>query len=322
MSNGTPHSVPDLRRKVLILTGTTASGKDATAVAVAEAIGAEIVTLDSMKVYRGMDVGTDKPTTGERRGVPHHLLDSLSPLEPMNLRRYVDAAHAAVADIHARGREAVLTGGTALYLKGFLHGVFEGPAADPVFRAALRAEYAELGSPALHERLKVLDPTAALRLHPNDRKRVERALEVHALTGKCLTEQLGQWRSAVPAWAVVSVLTWPREVLYERINERVQRMFEGGILEETARLLASGGFGPQSGQALGYAEAQAVLAGSMSKGDAIALVQRRTRLFARKQLTWFRSLESAHWIEGEAGQGVPELAERVLHVWRMAGGAA
>lgn len=321
MSSGTPSAVDAPRRKVLILTGTTASGKDATAVAVAESIGGEVVTLDSMKVYRGMDVGTDKPTPAERRAVPHHLLDSLAPQEPMNLRRYVDAAARAVADIHARGREAVLTGGTALYLKGFLHGVFEGPAADPEFRAALRLEYASLGAVALHERLKTVDPAAAARLHPNDRKRVERALEVHALTGKSLSEQIGQWQPTVPPWAVVIVLTWPREVLFERINERVQRMFDGGLLEETARILESGGFGPQSGQALGYAEAQAVLAGTLNKETAIAEVQRRTRLFARKQLTWFRSLGGVHWIEGQPGQGVAELTERALRVWRMSDGA-
>lgn len=314
--------MPAPERKVLILTGTTASGKDATAVEIADAIGAEVVTLDSMKLYRGMDVGTDKPTHEERRSVPHHLMDSLLPQESMNLRRYVDAARSAVADIHSRGREAVLTGGTALYLKGFLHGVFDGPAADPEFRDALRREYAALGAQVLHDRLRAVDPTAAARLHPNDRKRVERALEVHALTGKSLSEQLGQWHADLPGWAVVIVLTWPREVLYERINERVKRMFDGGLLEETARILETGGFGPQSGQALGYAEARAVLAGTMGKATAIAEVQRRTRLFARKQLTWFRSLASAHWIEGAEGQGIPELTERVLQVWRLPGGAA
>jgi tRNA dimethylallyltransferase len=303
-------------RPVLVLTGTTASGKDATAVAVAEAIGGEVITLDSMKVYRGMDVGTDKPTRAERREVRHHLVDGLAPDESMNLRRYVDSAWAVVKDIQERGREAILTGGTALYLKGFLHGVFDGPAADHDLRAALRAEYAALGAGVLHKRLRSVDPVAAARLHPNDRKRIERALEVHALTGRNLSDQLRGWHDPVPSWACVVILTWPREVLYDRINTRVERMFEGGILEETASILGSGGFGPQSSQALGYAEAQAVLAGTMTKAAAVERVQARTRQFARKQLTWFRSLQGAQWIEGTRETGIEQLTERVLRLWQ------
>lgn len=278
----------------------------------AERLGGEVLALDSMKVYRGMDIGTDKPTLTERRGIPHHLLDLLAPSESMNLRRFVDLAHATVQDIQARGHQPIAVGGTALYLKGVLHGVFEGPAANLELRARLRTEAAAHGVAALHQRLATVDPASAARLHPNDYKRIERALEVHELSGVPLSVQLGQWAQQPSLAADVFVLTWPRDELDRRINTRVERMFDMGLLEEVERILGSGGFGPQSGEAVGYREAAAVLAGTMERKTAVQLVQQRTRQFARKQLTWFRSMTAARWVEAREGDSAESLAERVL----------
>lgn len=315
----TPLSSAIASTPLLVITGTTASGKDSTAVTVAEALSGEVVALDSMKVYRGMDVGTDKPTLHERRAVPHHMLDLLDPLEAMNLRRYVDLAREAVGAIRGRGHQPLVVGGTALYLKGFLQGVFEGPSADLELRGRLRAEAALGGVPLLHQRLALHDPPTAARLHPNDYKRIERALEVWELTGIPLSSHLGQWEQQPVLAAVVCVLTWPREELDKRINERVGRMFDTGLLEEVQRIQATGGFGTQSAQAVGYREAVAVLDGSLTRSAAVDLVQRRTRQFARKQLTWFRSIKEACWIEARSGDSAESLAPRVLEHWERAG---
>ncbi len=297
---------------LLVLTGTTASWKDRVGALVAEEISGEIVTLDSMKVYRGMDLGTDKPTAAERRGVPHHLLDILDPRESMNLRRYVDLATEAVAGIRARGRRPLVVGGTALYLQGFLYGVFEGPDADPAFRAALRAEAAAAGTASLHARLASVDPVAARRIHANDYKRIERALEVVARTGRPITELQREW-SAEPGVAHrLYVLTWDRAILDRRIDERVVRMFEQGLVEEVRRLEEAGGFGPQSSEALGYREVVEHLRGDHTLAETICLVQQRTRRFARRQLTWYRRMPSARWIVATPGTSAEELARRII----------
>jgi tRNA dimethylallyltransferase len=304
-----------MARPVYLLTGTTASGKNRVGTVVAERMGAEILSLDSMKVYRGMDVGTDKPSLEDRSRVPHHLVDVLNPNEGMNLKRFVAQAKELAAEIHSRGKDVLLVGGTALYLNGFLRGVSDGPSADLDFRARLRRESEEVGTPALHERLKVCDPKSAERIHPNDYKRIERALEVFALVGKPLSSISGQWEEPISCPYVCVVLTWPREVLYQRINRRVDRMEEAGLLQETERILASGGFGREASQCLGYREMTDVLRGICSMPEALELLKVRTRQFAKRQMTWFRSLPGAHWIEGGTDDDVMTLAARVIEAF-------
>lgn len=286
----TAPSDPRDRAPVLIVTGTTASGKNALGARLGEAFGGEAISLDSMKVYRGMDVGTAKPTAAERRGVPHHLIDVLDPREGMNLRRFVDAAHAARRDVALRGKVPVVVGGTQLYLHGFLNGVFEGPDQDPAFRAALRAEAATAGVPALHGRLAAIDPAAAARIHANDYKRIERALEVAQAVGRPLSVLQAEATRPIPFPRRTAVVTWERGELDRRIDRRVGEMFREGFVDEVRRILADGGFGRESADALGYAEARAVLEGALGEAEAIEAVRRKTRRFARKQLTWLRKL--------------------------------
>lgn len=298
-------------RPLLVLTGTTASGKNRVGVTLAEALGGEIISLDSMKVYREMSVGTDKPDLELRRRIPHHMVDILDPQDGMNLHRYVEVAHQARQDVRDRGALPIVVGGTALYLNGFLRGVFVGPEADPNFRRGLRAEAQVLGVSALHKRLESVDPSAATRIHPNDYKRVERALEVYALTGRPISALQDQWSRPPSGPYRLFILTWPRDVLDDRINRRVDAMFERGFLDEVQRVLDNGGFGRESSQALGYREAIQHLDGEITLREAQDLAKRRTRRFARRQLTWFRRMDEGTWIEGSPEDTPETLAARV-----------
>ena len=296
---------------LLVLTGTTASGKNRTGVRLALELEGEIISLDSMKVYRSMDAGTDKPDLGLRRSVPHHLVDILDPNESMNLRRFVDMAHEAREEIRERGRLPLVVGGTALYLNGFLKGVFDGPDADDEFRRGLRAEAAIKGVAELHSRLREVDPESADRIHPNDFKRIERALEVWAITGRPISALQGQWERAPALEHRLYILTWDRAILDRRINERVDAMFREGFVEEVRVIHEGTGFGKESSQALGYKEVVSCLAGEITECEAIDLIKRRTRRFARRQLTWFRRWDHAEWIEGREGDAIEDLADRI-----------
>lgn len=290
---------PDLLRAIY-LTGPTASGKTAIGVELARRLGAEVVALDSLTLYRGLDIGTAKPTHAERGGVPHHLIDVLEPWESANLADYLGWARAAVREIEGRGRRVLFVGGTALYLKALLRGLFDGPGADPEARRALESEADRLGDRALHDRLGQLDPATASRLHPNDRRRVIRALEVIASTGR----PLSQWQveHARPAPGVrVFALERPREWLRDRIDRRVSRMFADGLVEEVHRLLDHPrSLHPVPAQGVGYREVIEHLGGRSTLAEAIARTQARTRQFAKRQRTWFRSLAEVHpWPVGD-----------------------
>jgi tRNA dimethylallyltransferase len=307
---------------ILLLTGTTASGKNRVGISLAKALGGEIISLDSMKVYRGMDVGTDKPTREDRTLVPHHLVDIADPWESMNLRRFVDLAHRVRAEIESRGRVPLIVGGTALYLNGFLRGVLEGPEANNAVREGLRAEAAVRGVAALHVRLQGVDPEAAERIHPNDYKRIERALEVFAITGHPISRLQGQWDRPVTSPHCLYVLTWPRTVLDARINDRVDAMMSMGFIDEVRSILSGGGLGRESSQALGYREVVSHLEGAITAREAVDLIKRRTRRFARRQLTWFRKWEDARWIKAREGDTQESLTERILADYRSAGGVS
>jgi tRNA dimethylallyltransferase len=347
-------------------------------VELAERIGAEIVSLDSMALYQGMDIGTAKPSAEDRRRVPHHLLDLVPPTEEFSLSQYVDAAHEAVADIRGRGKQVLFVGGTPLYLKSLLRGVFQGPPADWDFRRQIDEELKSLPIEALHQRLEVIDPLLAARLHPNDKRRIVRGLEVFRLTGQRLSHLQTQFDEQRPAGqAKVFVLAWPREALHRRIDARVEQMFSQGLVEEVRGLLAKhGSLSRTAMQAVGYREviewledrgqrtedreasggrepteerrqdtgdrgqgsgfgvqgsdvgdqrsddskegtqsARLPLAPSpplpLSLAACIERVKARTRQFARRQETWFRSLAECRFIEMSEQHSPDEIAAMI-----------
>lgn len=238
------------------LTGPTAAGKTQVGLELAERLGAEIISLDSMAVYQGMDIGTAKPTAADRARVPHHLLDLVPPTEDFSLSEYVDAAHAAIREIQQRGRPVLFVGGTPLYLKALLRGVYQGPPPDWTFRAQIEQELRTLPITALHERLQVIDPLLAARLHPHDKRRIIRGLEVFKLTGQRLSHWQTQFDEGRPAHEMkVFVLDWPRAVLHQRIEARVRQMFTAGLVEEVRGLIARyGRLSRTAMQAVGYRE--------------------------------------------------------------------
>ncbi len=314
-----PNDLPAL--DCWFVTGPTASGKTGVGMEVAHRLGAEIISLDSMAIYRGMDIGTAKPTRSQRDEIPHHLLDLVDPDEEFSVARYVEAAHAAIADIRSRGREVVFVGGTPLYLKSLLRGLFEGPEADWKFRREVEAELATTGQAALHERLSQVDPVTAARLHPNDTRRLIRALEVYRLTGQPISHmqmEFDEQRMPTERYRVFA-LAHPRERLHERIDRRVETMFETGLVDEVRRLTASGkALGRSASQAVGYREVLAHLAGVEPLAETIEQVKVRTRRFARRQETWFRSLGEVRPIEVAQDEPPQAVAERMIEL----GGAA
>jgi tRNA dimethylallyltransferase len=308
------HLPPDLLRRCWFLAGPTACGKTAAALELAERIDAEIVALDSMSLYRGMDVGTAKATADEQRRVPHHLIDVLDPHEEFSLAEYVAAARTACEAIVGRGRTPLFVGGTGLYLRGVLRGVFEGPAADWELRRRLDAEAASLGPEALHARLAAIDPPTAARLHPNDQRRIVRAIEVFELTGRPLSEQQRQDPlSDEERPPHVEWLSPPRGWLRERIDRRVVRMYEQGLVAEVERLLARDRpLGRTARQALGYKEIVDALEAGRDPATALGEIQIRTRQFAKRQHTWFRNLAECRAVTITGDETAAELAERLV----------
>lgn len=277
------------------LTGATASGKTALSVEIAREIGAEIFSLDSMAVYRRMDVGVAKPTVEERGGVLHRMIDVVEPSEEFSLAEYLKLAAEGVAECERNGRIPLFVGGTPLYLKAILFGVFEGPGADPEIRERLRREEEENGPGWLHRKLAERDPKSAERLHPNDTKRLIRALEILEVAGKPISELQTQFEAApLVDPRRVFILTWERSALYDRINRRVDAMMEDGFLEETRALFAeTPPPGPTAAKAVGYRELDAVLRGEMELDAALDKIKQATRNFAKRQETWFRSLTAS-----------------------------
>jgi tRNA dimethylallyltransferase len=262
----------------------------------AHELGAEIVSVDSMAVYRGLDVGTAKPTAAQRQAVPHHLIDVVSPAEAYSVARWLADAAAAIADCRGRGRRILFVGGTPLYLRALRDGLAPLPEADPELRSELAAAAVRLGSAALHARLAAIDPPSAARIHAHDTKRIIRALEVAETTGRPLSAAFAPAPHPVFESQFL-VLNVPRSELHDRIDRRVERMFAEGIVEETAASLAApGGIGPTARQAAGYAEAIDLVEGRIDRAEAIRRTQVRTRQLAKRQLTWLRSFKNARWL--------------------------
>ncbi|MHC5162254.1 MAG: tRNA (adenosine(37)-N6)-dimethylallyltransferase MiaA, partial [Planctomycetota bacterium] len=268
--------------KILIL-GVTASGKSALAFELSKTINAEIISVDSMKVYRRMDIGTAKPPLQKQKPIPYHLIDVVEPSEAFSVDRFLDMTEQAVSDIHSRGKPVVAVGGTAMYIKALLYGLFDGPGTDADIRDRLKAEAAEVGLAQLHHRLTAIDPTAAERIHPNDEKRIVRALEVYELTGRPISSFQKQWEDTQPAsdWLVIG-LRREKEVESQRMNLRVKRMMEAGLVEEVTALLdEEKPLSKQAAAAIGYAEMIAHLNGEMDLDETIERIKINTRRFAK-----------------------------------------
>ena len=294
------------RPRVVAVVGATAAGKTGLSLDLAERLGGEIVNTDAMQVYRGMDIGTAKLPVAERRGIPHHLLDLLDVREPATVAGFQRLARAVVEDCRTRGVTPVLVGGSALYTRAVLDG-FEFPGTDPAVRARLEAELVEVGSGALHERLRRLDPPAASRIEPANGRRVVRALEVLELTGRPFSASLPE-----PAYVLDAVqvgVRIPRPVLDERIEQRVRSMWEAGFVDEVRRLADAGlREGRTASRALGYAQVLAFLAGGCTEQEAFDRTVTGTRRFARRQDAWFGKDQRVRWVDWDD----PERVRRAI----------
>ena len=289
--------------KILVISGPTASGKTALAVELALQHSGEVVSADSMQIYRRMDIGTAKPTRAEMRGVPHHMLDVADPEEDFSVARYVELAAACVDGILARGKLPIVAGGTGLYIDSLLSGrTFARFDPDSPLRRELEEELARRGGAALLEELARVDPDTAARLHPNDGKRIVRALEVYRSTGSTLTEHNAMTRSLPPRYdALTLTLAFQRrEDMWARIDRRVDQMMAGGLVDEVRALLDSGVPDRCTAmQAIGYKEMAAALRGDGDTARAAEEIKLRSRQYAKRQLTWFRRNGDARWIRWE-----------------------
>jgi tRNA dimethylallyltransferase len=298
-----------------VLVGPTAVGKTAVAVRLGGLVPIEVVSADSRQVYRGLDIGTGKPTTAELAAVPHHLLDVVEPGERYHAARFRADARAAIGAIHARGRLPVVVGGTGLYVRALLKGLHPAPPADPALRAALEAEARALGTPALHARLAALAPDTARRLHPNDRVRVVRALEIHAGGVAAPNEGAeGDWAEPARAWRLVMIgLRRERATLNAAIAERAHAMVARGMMDEARRLLAAqhDPMGPPM-DGIGYRPLGLAAQGRMAVEEALRQLVRDTTRYAKRQMTWFARETEIRWIDVDEAGGVDGAAEMVL----------
>jgi tRNA dimethylallyltransferase len=283
-------------RLVVLLLGPTGSGKTALSLALAERFDGEIVSCDSVAVYRGMDLGTAKPTAEERARVPHHLIDIADPNEAFTAGEYSRLARAALHEIAGRGKVPIVTGGTGLYLRALTEGLFAGPARQEDLRKRLRRSADRHGNEWLHRVLRRLDPTSAERIHANDTSKVIRAVEVCLAARKPMSKMLE--RDPLTGFRLLRIgLNPPRDALYERLNQRCARMFADGLLQETRALLAC--YGPiKALDSLGYRQAQSVLIKGISEKVAVSEAQQGHRNYAKRQMTWFRREPDVHWIGG------------------------
>jgi len=294
----------------LLLAGPTAAGKSAIALALAEKTGGEIITVDSMQVYRGLDIGTAKPTAEEQRRVPHHLLDVCNLNEAFDAAQFVRRAQAAVAEIQSRGRAPIFCGGTGLYFKAFLEGVGEAPPAD----ARLRAELEALPLEKLLEELRERDPVTHEKIDRKNPRRVVRAVEVIRLTGKPFSEQRAEWAIQNSKIKIQNCFCFTRSPadLHQRINVRVDEMFRLGLVDETRHLLKHGlAENKFAMQAIGYRQVVEHLRGERGLAETIELVKIKTRQFAKRQLTWFRRHGNCEWIELKAAETAADLISRL-----------
>ena len=301
--------------RLLVVAGPTAVGKTAVSIEAALRLNGEIISADSMQVYRGMDIGTAKAPLAERRGVPHHLIDVRNPDEPMTVAEYQALAESVIADIRSRGRLPIIAGGTGLYIRAVVDRyTFTPMESDPELRASLAAAVASEGASALHAKLAEVDPASAARIHPQDRRRVIRALEVYHQSGTPLSAQR-QADPRSPEEVLLVGLDMDREALYQRIEARVEEQVAAGLVQEVQGLLARGypaGVGPMGG--LDYKEMGLYLRGELDLAAATALLKRNTRRYAKRQLTWFRADPRIRWFTVGKDRNILEIVEEIVRL--------
>lgn len=290
-----------MKPKIVIVLGPTAVGKTELALAVAQRVNAEIVNADSQQVYRYLDIGTGKPSKPERERVRHHLIDVVNPDEDFNAARYRQLAAASIDEIHKRGAKVLVSGGTGLYLKALTGGLFSGPSQDTELRANLEREIAQIGLAALYDRLIAIDPGANTKIHPNDRQRIIRALEVYQSTGRPLSEWQNEHRFQEEAFQVLKIgLERARAELYDLINRRSESMIRAGLLDEVRGLMERGyELDLKPLRSVGYRQMGEVIEGIKGLPEAIAEMKQETRRLAKRQLTWFRSDPEIQWFHPE-----------------------
>jgi tRNA dimethylallyltransferase len=301
-------------KPLVVLVGPTAVGKSQVAILVARALGTEVLTADSRQVFRGMDIGTDKPSLAERLGVPHRLIDLVEPDEPFNVGDYRRRALAEIARLHEAGLVPLVAGGTGLYVRALLRGLWAGPSADWTLRARLEEEARLSGDEILHRRLTAVDPASAARLNPRDRAKIIRALEVHQLLGRPLSDLHREHGFGERPFATLLLgLIRARPALYRRIEARVEQELAKGLLEETRGLLARG-YGRHLGsmKGLGYRQMAGYLEGEYDYEEAVRRLKRDTRRFAKRQLTWFRREPGLTWLSLSEEEPAARVAERIV----------
>lgn len=300
-----------MKRKVIFVVGPTASGKSALAVKIAKKLGSEVISADSMQIYKGMDVGTAKATEAEKDGIIHHLLDICAPETQFSVAEYAEAAEKEIERISSNGRVPVVCGGTGLYVESLLYPLnFSNVAKCDELRKKLEDEYDLIGGQAMHERLLRLDEETALKLHPNDKKRIVRALEIALTTGK----KVGSETKEFKCQPLIIVLNFDdRALLYERIDRRVDVMFQNGLVDEIKRLLLEGAnFSCQSFQAIGYKEFEAYFSGEQTLEKTKELIKQHSRNYAKRQLTWFKRYSSAKWFSPLDEDGIMAAVDEFL----------
>jgi tRNA dimethylallyltransferase len=282
-----------------VVLGPTGSGKSDLALRIALAVGGEIVNCDSLQVYRGFNIGTAKVPVAERQGIPHHLIDVIDPSQLFTAGDYARLAEAALREIAGRGRIPVLAGGTGFYLRALLDGLFPGPSRDQTLRTRLERREASRGG-SLHRILRRLDPAAAARIHPNDKNKTLRALEVRLIEGQPLSRLFERGRAPLSGFRPIKLgLDPPRELLYARLNARAAAIFERGLVDEVRHLLAAGvSPGAKPFESLGYKQALQVVEGSLTLEQALESTELQTRRYAKRQTTWFRKETGMHWLAG------------------------
>ncbi|RMF89267.1 MAG: tRNA (adenosine(37)-N6)-dimethylallyltransferase MiaA [Nitrospinota bacterium] len=308
------------RPVVLVLMGPTAVGKTTLALTLAQRLHTEIISADAIQVYKGMDIGTAKPTPAQRRLVPHHMIDLRTPDQPYSAAEYAKDAGGIVQRLWRAGKLPLVVGGSGLYIRALLQGVFPGPAANWEIRRSLYQQAEQEGREAVHARLQACDPEAAARIHPHDLYRTVRALEVYYQQGVPISTLQRQHATATPRYQAILIgLTRERPELYHRINERAQQMIEEGLVAETAFLLQQG-YSPRLPplQSLGYKQVIQFLQGKCSLQEAIRWIQRDTRHYAKRQLTWMRKMPDLHWIN-LSGTASSEVVEQIMNLLRQQG---
>ena len=309
-----------MAKRVIVITGPTATGKTALSVALAEAIGGEVVSADSMQIYRRMDIGTAKVRPEETRGITHHMVDVAEPDENFSVSRWVDMAAECCEDIFARGKVPIITGGTGLYIDSLLSGrdFAAAPDTDAALRQKLSDEYDAIGGDAFREKLREVDPERAEKLHAADKKRLTRAMEVYLLTGETITAHDERTKALPRRYESVRfALSYEnRDTLYERIDRRVDIMAREGLFEEVEDLLRSGlSAGSTAMQAIGYKEPAAFFAGEISREEAIEKIKLESRRYAKRQLTWLRRDSELHWILRDGVADAESHVEEILKFW-------